>query len=297
MSKRSSPLPDDGAPSKRARTEPGPGLAPSVHAWLHPSEPAPLIAHSRALHASSSTFASFTLSFTAAAHVSSPAALTKQAARVVRDLDVVGLLGPALLEAGEGAFQDGQGRAIGRAKGKERAREPDHRMWAVRTLGLKEGKNGTGGEGDYQLLEAFNDDNEKYGGERVMRVLRDARAVDVLTVCCRWFGGDMLGPARFQHIAITAHDSLADLLKLVALRDLRLALVGLDDDIAGLRATVAAAAGTPTRAGGEAKRATYDDIGDVGRLERLVAAKEKTRKVLEDKVGWAALEQTRADGS
>jgi hypothetical protein len=61
-----------------------------------------------------------------------------------------------------------------------------------------------------QLLEAYNDDGEKYGGERVLRALRDERAVDVLTVCCRWvsfpgssaklaadvllqYGGDMIG--------------------------------------------------------------------------------------------------------
>lgn len=30
------------------------------------------------------------------------------------------------------------------------------------------------------------DDGEKFGGERVLRVLKENRAVDVLTVCCRW---------------------------------------------------------------------------------------------------------------
>jgi hypothetical protein len=74
--------------------------------------------------------------------------LKKEARRVVRELDVVRLVGPELIARSEGCFADGGGRARGSA---QRAREPDHRMWAVRALGLKEGKDGTGGEGDYQV--------------------------------------------------------------------------------------------------------------------------------------------------
>jgi hypothetical protein len=57
-----------------------------------------------------------------------------------------------VMRGDEGAFQDGEGRT---GKGKERAREPDHRMWAVRTLCLKEGKDGTRGENDYQVRESL----------------------------------------------------------------------------------------------------------------------------------------------
>lgn len=55
------------------------------------------------------------------------------------------------MAAEEGAFHAGEGRAPGRAPGKERAREPDHRMWACRALCLKEGKNGTEGEEAFQV--------------------------------------------------------------------------------------------------------------------------------------------------
>lgn len=68
----------------------------------------------------------------------------------MRELDVVRLVGDELVSRGEGAFQGENGRAPGKT-GKKRAREPDHRMWAVRTLGLAEGRDGTGGEGDYQV--------------------------------------------------------------------------------------------------------------------------------------------------
>ena len=80
--------------------------------------------------------------------------MTKEVRRIIRELDVVSLVGEEAMSAGEGAFQDGEGRAPGR-KGKERAREPDHRMWAVRTLCLKEGKDGTKGEDDYQVGSGY----------------------------------------------------------------------------------------------------------------------------------------------
>lgn len=70
----------------------------------------------------------------------------------MRELDVPRLVGDLVMEANEGAFQDGEGRqAQSKGKGKDRAREPDHRMWAVRGVVLKEGKDGTKGENDYQV--------------------------------------------------------------------------------------------------------------------------------------------------
>lgn len=69
---------------------------------------------------------------------------------MIRELNVVAHVGEILVKSDDGAFSDGEGK-IANSKGKERAREPDHRMWAVRTLVLKEGRDGTKGEGDYQV--------------------------------------------------------------------------------------------------------------------------------------------------
>ncbi|EAL22764.1 hypothetical protein CNBB2120 [Cryptococcus deneoformans B-3501A] len=235
---------------------------PSLHSWLHPHAPPPTLARSPPLHHSSSTFLTFAVSFLPPSHVTTEAALAKEAKRIVRELDVVRRAGPELMAAGEGAFQAGDGRAPGRAPGNERAREPDHRMWACRALCLKEGKNGTEGEEAFQLVECFSDDGEKFGGERVLKVLREQNAVDVLS-----YGGDMIGPIRFQHIATTVQTSLKSLIKLVQLRDLRQTLDALDEEIASLRA-----------------RST--DLGssqtgpNVTKLQRLVSAKEKTVAVL-----------------
>lgn len=125
---------------------------PSLHAWLHPDQPPPLRTHSPALHSSTSTFLSFSMAFEPPAYITTETALAKEARRIVRELDVPTLVGAVVMKDDEGAFQNGEGRASGsKGKGKERCREPDHRMWAVRTLCLKERRDGTGGEDDYQV--------------------------------------------------------------------------------------------------------------------------------------------------
>ncbi|WVQ78391.1 hypothetical protein IAT38_000477 [Cryptococcus sp. DSM 104549] len=268
--------PDSPDPSdpKRPRSE-----ATSLHSWLHPSAPPLTLSHSPPLHHGSSTFLSFTISFVPPSHITSEASLAKEARRIVRELDVVSRVGAEAMEAGEGAFEDGEGRAPARGKGRDRAREPDHRMWACRALCLKDGKNGTEGEEAYQLIESFNDDGEKFGGERILKVLKEQNAVDVLTVCCRWYGGDMIGPIRFQHIATTVQTSLQSLLQSVQLRDLRAVLEGLDEDIAAMRTSISAAGSSPAPPVASAK-GKYDAIDDVAKLERQIAAKEKSIALL-----------------
>jgi putative IMPACT (imprinted ancient) family translation regulator len=51
---------------------------------------------------------------------------------------------------------------------------------------------------DTQLLESYNDDGEKFGGERVLKALREGQGVDVLAVCCRWYGGEMIGVSTLR---------------------------------------------------------------------------------------------------
>lgn len=129
----------------------GASSVPSVHAWLHPNRPALVMTQSPPLHSSSSTFMGFSISFIPPIHITSESTLAKEARRVVRELDIPSLVGGELLDCGEGAFQDGNGKTG--KKGKERIREPDHRMWAVRTLCLKERKDGTEGADDYQVSQ------------------------------------------------------------------------------------------------------------------------------------------------
>ena len=160
-------------------------------------------------------------------------------------------------------------------------------------------------------MELFNDDGEKFGGERVLKAMKDAKALDVLTICCRWVSADktevakckvwwgddwskfrqlqsrLLQPIRFQHIGLTARTSLISILKLITLRDLREALESLEEEISVLRETITPGSKTPHEKG------KYDDVDDVGRLERLVKARGRTKSSLEARAGWAGLDQAR----
>ncbi|ODN98409.1 hypothetical protein L198_03653 [Cryptococcus wingfieldii CBS 7118] len=274
--------PSDPDNPKRPRAE-----TASLHSWLHPKAPPLLLSHSPPLHSSSSTFLAFSIAFVPPAHATSETTVAKEARRIVRELDVVSRVGALAMAAGEGAFEDGEGRAPGKA----RAREPDHRMWACRSLCLKDGKNGTEGEDAYQLIESFDDDGEKFGGERILKVLKEHHAVDVLSVCVRWYGGDMIGPIRFQHIATTVQTSLNSLNSLVHLRDLRQALTALDEEITLLRVAIAETSSSQAKADDETPaplikpkpNPNYDAIDDVAKLERLVVARERALAVLQKK--------------
>jgi len=54
----------------------------------------------------------------------------------------------------------------------------------------------------------FNDDGEKWAGRRLLEVLTSNEDQGILCVA-RWYGGIMLGPARFDHIVHVAADALA----------------------------------------------------------------------------------------
>lgn len=74
-------------------------------------------------------------------------------------------------------------------------------MAAWRCLILKDGMSGLEGEHAFVVDAGCCDDGESRGGKTVMDVLEKSGLCDVLVVVSRWFGGTMLGPARFTHIA------------------------------------------------------------------------------------------------
>ncbi|EEB06998.1 hypothetical protein SJAG_02072 [Schizosaccharomyces japonicus yFS275] len=55
--------------------------------------------------------------------------------------------------------------------------------------------------------EGFNDDGEDWSGTNLLKVLREEHVYG-LVVCIRWFGGQLLGPVRFQHIRNTARNAI-----------------------------------------------------------------------------------------
>ena len=50
------------------------------------------------------------------------------------------------------------------------------------------------------FIEEYHDDGETYAGNRVLTLLKTLDAKNVVVVVTRWFGGQLLGPVRFEHI-------------------------------------------------------------------------------------------------
>ncbi|CAI2188925.1 10678_t:CDS:2 [Funneliformis geosporum] len=53
---------------------------------------------------------------------------------------------------------------------------------------------------DGSFIEEYHDDGETYAGNRVLTLLKTLEAKNVVVVVTRWFGGQLLGPIRFEHI-------------------------------------------------------------------------------------------------
>lgn len=95
-----------------------------------------------------------------------------------------------------------------------------HDMYAYRVMQLKVGRTGLGGPSDFGTEQGQEDDGEKWGGDKVTRVIRDLGASDVLVIVSRcvgmqdedlthrWYGGELLGPVRFDHITHCARSAL-----------------------------------------------------------------------------------------
>ncbi|KAG9120630.1 hypothetical protein FRC07_003811 [Ceratobasidium sp. 392] len=79
--------------------------------------------------------------------------------------------------------------------------DAQHHMAAWRCLILKDGMTGLEGEHAFVVDSGCCDDGESRGGKTVMDVLEKSGLSDVLVVVSRHFGGTLLGPARFTHIA------------------------------------------------------------------------------------------------
>ena len=58
------------------------------------------------------------------------------------------------------------------------------------------------------MVSDNDDDGEKGAGSKLAALLEMADARDVIVVVSRWFGGVLLGPSRFKHIASTAREAL-----------------------------------------------------------------------------------------
>ncbi|WFD29068.1 hypothetical protein MSPP1_000073 [Malassezia sp. CBS 17886] len=152
-----------------------------------------------------------------------------------------------------------------------------HDMYAYRVMELKPGRDGLGGPGDFGTAQGQENDGENWGGEKVMRVIQDMGASDVLVIVSRWYGGELLGPVRFDHIIRVARAALQHYMDEEALASYREQLRALDADITAARAARQPATDAPSPPA--APGGAYADL-TTEKAKRLLLARSKTLATL-----------------
>lgn len=62
-----------------------------------------------------------------------------------------------------------------------------HEMFAWRCMVLKPGRTGLAGEDDFEVRQGNEDDGEKYGSMRVLKVMQAEGAIDAVAIVSRWY--------------------------------------------------------------------------------------------------------------
>jgi len=61
-----------------------------------------------------------------------------------------------------------------------------HEMYAYRTMTLRVGRDGLLGPEDFELRTGADDDGEKYGAAKILKVMEAEGIIDAVVVCSRW---------------------------------------------------------------------------------------------------------------
>lgn len=77
--------------------------------------------------------------------------------------------------------------AIAYVRGTHVSRPPAHQVAAWRFMALKPGMTGLGGEGDFEVVSAYDDDGEKWAGGRVLNIMKQTGAMDAVVIVSRWW--------------------------------------------------------------------------------------------------------------
>ncbi|KAG2159152.1 ribosomal protein S5 domain 2-type protein [Suillus bovinus] len=106
---------------------------------------------------------------------------------------------------------------------------------AWRCMVLKHGKSGLGGPDDFEVKAGYDDDGEQWAGSKVSRVMQREGVLDAVVIVSRWFGGTLLGPARFTHIETCASEVCRTFKRVEEMEECISTLTRLDDMLASLR--------------------------------------------------------------
>ncbi|KAJ6624303.1 ribosomal protein S5 domain 2-type protein [Mycena sp. CBHHK59/15] len=149
-----------------------------------------------------------------------------------------------------------------------------HEMSAWRCMVVKAGCTGLAGPDDFEVREGSADDGERWGGEKILNVMRKQGIIDAAVVVSRWYGGTMLGPARFSHIETCTLEVCREFKRKEEVKDCLATLQTLDDILAQLREELAAF--IPQTTPSASKTPDYSgwiDL-DLPKARRLIRARE-----------------------
>ncbi|KAG1739128.1 ribosomal protein S5 domain 2-type protein [Suillus paluster] len=170
---------------------------------------------------------------------------------------------------------------------------------AWRCMTLKHGKTGLGGPDDFEVITGYDDDGEQWAGSKVSKVMQHEGVLDAVVIVSRWFGGTLLGPARFAHIETCASEVCRTFKRVEEMEDCTSTLTRLDNILGSLRQelrnlTQNAELATP---GGISTRTASDEIDsaegrrsrqpnytamqrdlDIAKAKRLIGARESAIK-------------------
>ncbi|KAF9469975.1 ribosomal protein S5 domain 2-type protein [Collybia nuda] len=152
-----------------------------------------------------------------------------------------------------------------------------HEISAWRIMGLKSGRSGLGGPDDFQLITGSEDDGEKWAGNQILKVMQIHAIIDAVVIVSRWYGGTLLGPARFSHIRTSASEVCLAFKKLESLRECISTLSTLDVILAELRSEYNILTGSGIGESSKQAAQNYSTL-DLGKGKRLIKARENAIK-------------------
>ncbi|EGO00844.1 hypothetical protein SERLA73DRAFT_87161 [Serpula lacrymans var. lacrymans S7.3] len=126
------------------------------------------------------------------------------------------------------------------------ADKPAYEISAWRCMVLKHGKTGLEGPDDFELKVGSDDDGEQWGGNKVLKTMHSEGLIDAVVIVSRWYGGTMLGPARFTHIETCVREVSRTFKRLEEMEECISTLTTLDDLLADLRSELNSISSTST---------------------------------------------------
>ncbi|TDL27864.1 ribosomal protein S5 domain 2-like protein [Rickenella mellea] len=157
-----------------------------------------------------------------------------------------------------------------------------HEIAAWRCMVLKHGKDGLGGPEDFELQVGCDDDGENWGGGKVLKTMQSEGVIDAVVIVSRWYGGTMLGPARFTHIETCAREACRTFKLVEDVEACVEELKEMDDTLTSLRGQLASLSepseNTPSSTSKTHDYSSLLDPPDLAKAQRLVNARRNAIK-------------------